>query len=123
MDKDKLVLKELSVTDGEAPAVGVFRVLRSFYLPVRKGPNISLPVGALVELSAGTAQENFLLNRVIPHDPAIPALGKYRALLPFRVVLNDIFVDVKAEEFLELTSQEALPFLQRQQIALEAVLQ
>jgi hypothetical protein len=123
--KAQNVIKEFCITTGEKPSVGIFKVLdnRKFYFPVCKGPNIVVGPGDLLELSSETARELFVTNRVIPFDPAIPELGKYRVLRPLRVAIDGLWTDLKPHEFVELTFTEALPLLKKENIALESAVQ
>ncbi len=115
------ILRELCVADGSVPGVGIFKALRSFYLPVRQGPNEALKIDALVELSAETARENFFLGRVLPYDPAIPQVGLYRVIRPIRIVIDKLWVELKPGEKIELSADESLPFLREEKIVLEEV--
>lgn len=118
MLKNDEIVREHCVSIGEKPSVGIFRVTRSFFLQVRKGPNEPLQVGALCELCQETALGAFSLSRVIPHDPAIPALGVYEVLRPFRVIMEKLWVDLQASEKIKLSADEALPLLRSGKIIL-----
>jgi hypothetical protein len=118
---EKTIYRELCVTLEEKPGVGIYEVTKGFRLPVRKGPHVALKAGDLCELSRETAESEFYLGRVIPHDPALPEIGTYIVIRPFRTIVDGLWIDLKRDEKLELELGEALPLLRTQKIRLEGL--
>ncbi len=116
--KESEILKELCVAEGKEVSVGTFKLLSGRRMPIRRGPIVPLPAGTLIELSAQTSKELFAMGCIIPVDPAIPPVGKYKILRRQKLVIDGLYTDLQAGEFIELTDTEALPYLRAQQIEL-----
>jgi hypothetical protein len=101
--KDK-VIKEYDVILGEPGRI--FKVLRPFYLKVRNGPNSLIEVGSLVELSKATHEMLFAIGKISPLE--IPA--KFKVQIPFRCVINGLFVDLRIDDLISLDPEEALKY-------------
>jgi hypothetical protein len=103
--KEENVIREY-VSIGETPSAGVFRVNRSFYMKVRNGPLVLVKAGQRVELGKTTRDELFSIGKIQPEK--IPE--KFTVRVPFRTVINDLYVDLRIGDIIELSPEEALKY-------------
>src|SRR3972149_785411 len=104
--KEENVIREYTVSIGETPSAGVFRVLRAFYMKVVNGPNVEIKPGQLVELGKESQVMLFSIGKIEPE--IIPE--KYKVRVPFRTVINDLYVDLRIGDIIELSPKEALEY-------------
>ena len=104
--KEENVIREYTVSIGETPSAGVFRVLRAFYMKVVNGPNIEIKPGQLVELGKESQVMLFSIGKIEPE--IIPE--KYKVKIPFRTTIDGLFVDLRLDDLIELGPEEALKF-------------
>ena len=96
---------ELGSTEGDE----LFKTIRSFMLPVRKGPMENIPVGAIVRLRTATARELFP-GKVLPLSLKDP--DTYEAIAKFQMVDDSkLYVEINPGDRLELSLSEAMPLM------------
>src|SRR3972149_11385322 len=105
--KEENVIREYTVSIGETPSAGVFRVLRAFYMKVVNGPNIEISPGQLVELGKESQVMLFSIGKIVPE--IIPE--KYKVKIPFRTTVNGLFSDLRLDDIVEFDDpEEALDY-------------
>ena len=101
------IVKEFESTENDE----LFKVIRSFQLPVRKGPPVPVQAGNIVRLKHSTARELFP-GKVLPLGLTDP--GTYEAIENFRMVDDEkMWVEINSGDKLELTLEEALPLMKQ----------
>jgi len=87
-------------------------VEKSFYLSIRFGPPVPIPKGETVWVSKQTAEELFFSCKVAPLQ-----LGEFfRVTRPFLDVQDGQWVNLKINDVLRLTREEAITLLRKQLI-------
>lgn len=91
---------------------GLYKVQKSFFLKLREGPGVSIPVGKIVRLSRETAWQTFNTGQVIPLG--IDGERKYEAIQRF--IYTDpegLYQEIRPGMKLELCEAEAMHHLMR----------
>jgi len=110
MDKKEEIILECGSTEADE----IWKVIKSFYLIIRAGPPVVIPVGSLVRLRPDSASEIFPFS-VLPANLQDP--GKYEAIEKFKVVNADGYWEViDRGDILELTLGEAIPLIKKFQV-------
>jgi hypothetical protein len=99
---------ELGSIEGD----GLYSANRSFYLLIRKGPEVSVPIGSILRLTQPTAAELFFANKIFPLD-IVDGLV-YAAILPFRHVDSDgLYIEIEPGTRVKLTQEEGIKYLKQ----------
>jgi hypothetical protein len=101
---EEKIIKEFCVSIGEMPGVGIFKVMRGFYLKDKNGPPVQISPGMFVEVCEATRLELFSVGRIEPLKIPI----KYKVVRPFRCVLNGLYCDLRADDLVQLDREEGL---------------
>ena len=112
MDKKKE--EEVFFECGSTDADEIWKVIKSFYLIIRAGPPVVIPVGSLVRLRPDSAREIFPFS-VLPANLQDP--GKYEAIEKFKTVNGEGYWEmIDKGDILELTLAEAIPLIKKSQV-------
>lgn len=106
----KIETEEEIITEvGTTEADDLYRVTKSFYLIIRAGPAVAIPVGSVVRLRADTARENFPA-RVLPAN--LPDPAQYEVIEKFQTADSEgLWITLNVGDVIELSLGEALPLM------------
>ena len=92
-----------------------FRVLRAFYLDIRRGPAVVVSPADVVELHDRYLISNlFFAGKINPMSPGIPASAEYLALKTFQTVnAEGCYQDIPPMTLLRLSRSEAFDLLKK----------
>ena len=107
--EQKPAVKEYSLSVGESPSAGIFRVVRGFYLKVVNGPLIEIKPGQQIELSKETYETLFPIGKIEPIN--IPE--QFKVIKSFRTVIDGRYVDLCPGDIVEFDKPEGLSYWQK----------